>query len=645
MKKFIILIILLTTQLKAQIINSKNPFTIMNFDKEPYYLNSFGDKASCQNCVAEYVEDIDLHKNGKILSIEYNVTSENSKAGYIINFSGLDLSLFDKFNFKIKGDISKGFDKLIKIEIATWNDKIYYVFNNITEKWQEVSLPINEFSGNLENFNFEGVEKISFVFENVALNTKEGKIFIDDIKLIPKKDTKITLQELKLQKYLKPMNRLKGFPKDIVKNINLNQENKKILFEIAKDTWKFFANVIDKNTYLIMDNITVNKNLKDCKVGDYTNITNIGLQILSIISVYDLGFITEKEAKIMLSNLLKTIKNLKRWNGLFYNYYLTKNGKIANDYISTVDNGWLAAGLIVLRNSFKKAFYKEATEILSEMDFSKLYNSSLGQFHLGYDTAKKSLSQYHYGLLNTEPRIASLIAIGKGNVPKEHYFKIYRTLPKEWTWQRQIPQGSMKEIMGVKFFGGYYTNSGEKFIPSWGGSMFETLMPLIVLDEINLAPNSLGKNDTTIVKLHIKFSEDNGFPYWGFSPCSVPDEMYGGYHEFGIPVLGTKGYEPEGIVTPHAIILAFLAYDENIVMQNLKNLINDHPEIYGEYGLYDSFDIYRNRVTKKYLALDQGMILISLCNFLNKGSIQKKFENDEIIKNIKELISIENFFE
>jgi len=121
--------------------------------------------------------------------------------------------------------------------------------------------------------------------------------------------------------------------------------------------------------------------------------------------------------------------------------------------------------------------------------------------------------------------------------------------------------------------------------------------------------------------------------------------MYGGYHEFGIPVLGTKGYEPEGIVTPHAIILAFLAYDENIVMQNLKNLINDHPEIYGEYGLYDSFDIYRNRVTKKYLALDQGMILISLCNFLNKGSIQKKFENDEIIQNIKELIAIENFFE
>jgi len=633
-------------------IDPSHPLIIHDFnDKEQPDLNIYEKKSIAENMIKKYYEaeikaiytkDTDLHKKGKYLKLEYDVTPYNSEVGYVIPFQGLDITYFDKISFQIKGDHQKGYTDKIKIEIATWNDRISFLLDDISGKWKKTVIDLNDFTGERENFNWEGVERITFIIANLNSEVTKGGLYFDDIKLLPKKDTSITLEQLKLQKFIKPMDRLFKFPEDKTHKINL-KKNREILEKIARDTWKFFQNTIDRNTYLVMDNITVGKNITSSKVGDYTNITNIGLQILAVLSAYDLGYIKKKEASEYIEHLLITLKKLKKWKGLFYNYYLTKNGKIANKFISSVDNGWLGAGLICLRNALDGEYKKEATEILDKMNFAELYNPKMGQLFLGYQTDKEAPSKYHYGLLATEPRIASLIGIGKGDIPEEHWFKAHRTLPKEWDWQKQVPKGKKKTLYGVDFFGGYYEYNGIQFVPSWGGSMFESLMPCIVLDEKRLAPDSFGANDYRIVQIHIKYSEEKGFKYWGFSPCSIPDSM-GGYKEFGIPVLGTKGYSPDGIVTPHAIILALLAYDEEPVMKNLKKLIKENPDIYGEFGLYDSIDIESGQVTKKYLALDQGMILISLCNFLNKGSIQKKFEKDEIIQNVLGILRSENFF-
>ncbi len=636
-------------------ITPKKPFIVMNYDKKPYNLSPFKKPCTATNlneknsdafCRINFIKDKDLNKKGKYLKINYNIEGKDAKVGYFINFKGLDLTFFNKLSFHIKGDKKKEYPDSIKVVIATWNDKIFHIVD-VKPDWTTQTLDIEDFYGDFDVFNWEGIEYISFIFEHSSLNKKKGAIYIDDIKLLAKPDTSISLKKFKLQKYLKPRSRLQKFPEDITKKIDLNQSNEKILRQIAKDTWAFFKNTIDKNTYLVMDNITVHKNLTKALIRDFTNITNIGLELLVILSAHDLGYIDKKETIRMLKVVLDSIKKFKSWEGLYYNYYLTKNGKVANKFISSVDNGWLAAGLICLRNSLDGALAKEATEILQKMNFNKLYNPKLGQLYLGYDTATKAPSRYNYGLICTEPRIASLIAIGKGDVPEEHWFKIGRTLPVEWNWQKQRPQGKKKTLNGTSFLGGYYTTSGIKYVPSWGGSMFETMMPLIVLNEKKWAPESLGKNNENIVKLHIKLSKDKGYKYWGFSPCSVPEsnKKYKGYHEFGIPELGASGYEPEGIVTPHAVILALLAGDEKIVMENLKNILKDFPKIYGEFGLYDSVDINTKEVTKKYLSLDQGMILVTLCNYLNNGSIQKKFEKDPIFQNVKDLISIENFFE
>jgi hypothetical protein len=636
------------------VIDAEHPFIAQDFDNSGWGTNFFGGKDETVKINREKnqpvlkafcVEDTDLHKKGRVLSLEYDVVPANGKVSYSMSFNGLDLSLFDRISLKIKGDSTEGFNGMLKIRIHTWNDSLTYILEGITNYWKEFTVPLTDFQGHVSGFNWEGCEKVSFLFENMAFEKKKGRIYIDDITFLAKPSTSISLDELKIQRYLKPRSRLFAFPADIVKKTDLSADNRTLLKQIAADTWLFFKNVIDTNTFLVMDNITVGKNLDDTKTGDYTNITNIGLQLLAILSACDLGFLPEQDARVMIKRLLVTLKKMQKWKGLLYNYYLTKNGMIANNYVSTVDNGWLAAGLICLRNSFNGEFTRDSNALISAMEFGKLYNSKLGQFHLGFITDRKVLSQYHYGLLNTEPRLTSLIAIGKGDVPESHWFRIERTLRKEWDWQRQIPQGKMKKVRGFEFFGGYYTNSGQRFIPSWGGSMFETLMPLIVLDEKKWAPHSLGKNDEIMARLHIKYAREKNYKYWGFSPCSVPDSRWGGYHEFGIPCLGTKGYETENVITPHAIILALLAVDEKTVMSNLRSLLKDHPDMMGEYGLYDSFDMERNTVTKKYLALDQGMLLIALCNYLNNDSIRKRFENDAIFKKTKGFIAAENIYD
>ncbi len=636
------------------LINKNRPLVIHNFDNKNPEINIFGFKSIAKNlnskypafCTAKYIKDKKLYRKGKCLKLEYDVTPDNSEVGFVIPFNGLDLTYFKKLSFFIKGDLKEGYTTTITVEISTWNSREIAIVNNITPEWKKITLNLDSFSRDSDYFNEEGIENISFVIDNIRSEVTRGSIYLDDITLIPKDNVNITLNKLMLSKYIKPRERLFKFPEDIVKKIAINSVSKKeLLRKIAKDTWLFFKNTIDKNTYLVMDNITVNKNLKKSKVADYTNITNIGLQILSLLAAYDLGFIDKHYAINYITKLLATLQNLRRWNGLFYNYYLTKNGVIANHFISSVDNGWLAAGLICLRNSFNKKFYKEATSILNDMDFSKLYNERLGQLSLGYDVKLGRPSKYNYGLIYTEPRITSLIAIAKGDIPEEHWFKVYRTLPVEWDWQSQKPKGREKVILGVKFFGGYYEYNNTKFVPSWGGSMFEALMPLTVLNELKYARKSLGENDKRMVKLTIQYARKNGFKYWGFSPCSIPDSE-GGYKEYGVPVLGAKGYSADGYITPHAAVLALMShYNIKEVMNNIKKLIKDFPDIYGEYGFYDSVDIKIKEVNKKYLALDQSMILISICNYINNGSIQKRFEKDELFSKIKNLIAIENFFE
>lgn len=409
----------------------------------------------------------------------------------------------------------------------------------------------------------------------------------------------------------------------------------KELLTVAEDTYQFFTEYTDSETGLTLDRVDVeNGEVK----SEHTSPTNIAMYIVSTISASELGIISKKEAQKKIEVTLDTLEKMDKWNGLFYNWYYTKDGSLKKDwgqFISTVDNGWLTAALIVTGQYFPSL--ADITDpMVEKMDYSTLYDPNVGQMRGGYDVEKGKVTDHHYGMLYSETRLASYVSIGKGDAPDEHWLKLYRTFPPEFDWQSQKPGGYYETIDGVKVYQGHYEYEGIKYVPSWGGSMFEALMPALFLNEKELGTKALGLNNQHHVDAQIKFAEKNGYEAWGFSPAGIKN----GYSEFGVKVLGTQGYEDKATVTPHASILA-LDYNADAVETNMAKL--KELGAYGDYGFYDTVNLKTKEVAKSYLSLDQGMILLSITNFLEDGVIRDYFHKDEIGKNPEHLLSDEKF--
>lgn len=168
--------------------------------------------------------------------------------------------------------------------------------------------------------------------------------------------------------------------------------------------------------------------------------------------------------------------------------------------------------------------------------------------------------------------------------------------------------------------------------------MFEFLMPTLFIDEMKLAPRSLGVNDGRAVDAQIAFARELGLEVWGMSPCASPA---GGYSEYGAAPVGVQGYS-DSAVTPHASFLA-LALRPREALENLRQLEKSYP-VYGEFGFRDSVDPRTGEVAQVYLALDQAMTLLAIDNFLNKGAIRKRVMKDPLMKGAPRLLGLEEFY-
>lgn len=408
---------------------------------------------------------------------------------------------------------------------------------------------------------------------------------------------------------------------------------------LSKKTYKYFKDFTDEKTGLTSDEVRLKgKNDKDVEEAKRTSPTNIAMYMMSTVSAEEMKLITKKEAVSRLQTTLDTLEKMDKWNGLFYNWYNTEDATVKKDwgqFISQVDNGWMSAGLIVVGQAYPE-LNAQTSKLVDNMNYTTLYDPEVGQFRGGYDVAKGELTEHHYGTFYTEPRVASYIAIGKGDVPQDHWWKMYRTMPQEWDWQSQIPEGKIVNYDGVDVFEGSYTYQGQKFVPSWGGSMFEGLMPGIVIKEQDLGTQALGLNNQRHVDLQIAFAKEKGYPAWGFSPSATVD----GYSEFAAAPLGISGYENSSTVTAHASFLA-LDYAPKEVRENIKAL--KKLNMSGKYGLYDSVNLETKEVAKAYLALDQGMIMVSIANYVKDGVIRDYFHSDPIAQKPEELLKKEVF--
>ena len=576
----------------------------------------------------------------------------------------VDASRFDHLSFWIRGDARAGFGPSVKVQLLAPDPSGSalllagsYVVDAITDSWRKVTVPLRRMTGirdwhRLAQFGVvvqarrgagsSGAYHLARVsLEQTGYRPEEYDIPAPT----PRKKAWQAAQGNRQAMQRALVDRLRGWPdRALVESSRLPREPREFLWRLARDTWRGLDALTDREHALPIDNVRMTDgsvSRETAVVGDYTNITNVGLHLAAVVAARELGFIDADEARARLTHTLDTLEGLETWQGLFYNYYDTTTLERTSHFVSFVDSAWLTAGLLVVRNAVPE-LRDRCTRLVERGSFRPFYDQVEQLMWLGHHTELDQRSEYHFGLLYTEARIGSLIAIGKGDAPKEHWFRMMRTLPERFDWQTQIPHArQIKTVHGIEIRGGFYRWRSFEFVPSWGGSMFEALMPTLVLDEASAAPMSLGRNDFAHAEIQRRYAlETLGYPVWGLSPGATPGTNR--YTEYGVRVLGVRGY-PAGVVVPYASALA-LAVIANAAAENLRQLAERYP-VYGEYGFYDAVDPVSGRVAFKYLALDQAMILIALANHLEPHSVQRYFEADPVVRSALAIVGEERFFD
>lgn len=441
-------------------------------------------------------------------------------------------------------------------------------------------------------------------------------------------------------------NRLVGRPNRLLSaREKLPRDREAFLWRVARDTWNGLQAYTDRPSGLVVDNVRVVGGLVPplaLKVGDYTNITNVGLQLAAIVAARGIGLVPDSEAREQISRVLDTLAGLDRHSGYYFNYYDTTTLEPTSSFLSFVDTAWLVAGLIVARQRFPE-FDKTIDEILEPIDFGYFYDDRTGLMSHGYYVGRGVLSTYEYGMFYTEARLGSIIAIGKGEVPPRHWYAMRRAskpvcanhdCPELHRLHYQRTDGTPMSIAHFRW-------RSYEYVPSWGGSMFEALMPRLVLDEGRWAPRSLGPNGQAHAQLQKLYAtEILGFPVWGMSPCISPDSLR--YREFGVRVLGAHGYD-DSVVTPHATALA-LAVAPDDAVETLMELASRY-DIYGPFGFYDAVAPETGKVAYDQLALDQLMLFLSVANYLSGGEVPMLFASDPWIRGALPVLAEERFFQ
>jgi hypothetical protein len=435
----------------------------------------------------------------------------------------------------------------------------------------------------------------------------------------------------------------------------LNPADRALLGGYARDTWRTFE-ALTLPSGLPADMIS--RTADGYATTYYTSPSDIGAYLWSILAAEDLKIISGDEAAQRLDRTLNALARLERSNGFFYNWYDPRDGSTLKSwpgggsvrpFLSTVDNGWLAAALTAVRNA-RPASRAQADALLEPMNFGFFYDpydptnpaKHPGLLRGGYYTDDKTFAGFHYGMLNTEARIASYIGIARGQLPADHYFRMSRARPPEDS-KVSTAKGETRSYLGVPVEEGYRTYRGLRIVPSWDGSMFEALMVTLFIPEADWAPHGWGVNHSLYVRASIEnATQDARLPAWGASPSSIPG---GGYRVYGVQPLSVDGrqVDPQGetVMTPHASFLA-LPYAPREAISNIE-LLATRFHAYGPHGFLDSVDVASGRVSDSELALDQGMILASLANVLNDRAIQRAFCEGSVNEVIRPLIAQERF--
>ena len=508
---------------------------------------------------------------------------------------------------------------------------------------------------------------------------------------------------------------------------------------LARRTWYYFETFAGpEDNWLPPDNY---QGPPHEEIGHRTSPTNIGMLLMSTASAWDLGYLGRAELMARGRNVFDALARMERYRGHFYNWYETLHlYSLEPRYVSTVDSGNLAVGLIAYAETLReaaadtaletqrwdgardlldlmgeaaatfkqpgdlarliaemkdeldaiqnrstdvavrvqlleetalpaleaeaelvaesagdaaseqisdliswlerlrhhvremrrellaphdlgealRAVADEAVALAWSMDFKWLYDEDRRLFFIGYNVTTSQVDTHHYDLLASEARLASFFAIAKGDVPIEHWFHLERPVTRA---------------------------RGGLSLVSWNGSMFEYLMPRLLLRSgVNTL---LGESERVAVEIQRQYGKIQGIP-WGVSESAYaerdPEHRYR-YQAFGTPGLGLKrGLTRHQVIAPYASALA-LSVAPGEATTNLRRISDLGAE--GRFGMWEALDYTPGRIGDgepftpviAYMAHHQGMTLCAIANVLTADKLVERFARDPQIRLVSLLLS------
>ncbi len=419
--------------------------------------------------------------------------------------------------------------------------------------------------------------------------------------------------------------------------IPLSESDRRYFRAVAKRTWHYFDTFTTaEDNFLPPDNVQMSGALT---IAHRTSPTNIAMGLLSTLSAFDLELITLDDLARRLDATLATVERLEKHEGHLLNWYDTTTlAPLLPAYVSTADSGNFAGALVALRVAFddfataapapelREQFTLMAARcqaLFDAMNFSFLYDRARQLFTIGYRLADAERSGRRdasfYDLLASEARLASFLAIMKGDVPESHWFHLGRS------------------VTSVR---------GTPVLLSWSATMFEYLMPQLLMR--SYPDTLLDESCRRVVAQQIDYGHARSVP-WGISESAyniVDRQDTYQYRAFGIPGLGLKrGLGDELVVAPYASALA-APIDPPASADNLRLLASLGAE--SEYGFYDAVDYshpVRDRsdetaplsgttgvVVKTCMAHHAGMSLVAFANVLLDDRMVERFHRNPAVK-------------
>ena len=259
----------------------------------------------------------------------------------------------------------------------------------------------------------------------------------------------------------------------------------------------------------------------------------------------------------------------------------------------------------------------EVRDVAQAIDMGFLYDPERKLFPIGFSVADQRADNAFYDLLASEARVGSFVAVARGEVPVEHWFTMGRP---------------------------YNSIGRRRVLLSWTGTMFEYLMPRLLLR--SFTSSLLDEAETETVRTQIAYGRKRRVP-WGISESAYSDldlnKTYQ-YKAFGVPQLGLKrGLDEELVVAPYASLLALEIAPRDVVA-NLRRL--GSLGLWHEYGFYDAIDFTRPAsrdgkrgvIVRTYMSHHHGMAFLALSNYLHGGAARDHFHGDPRVRAFESLL-------